>query len=122
MKLIGTLTIRMFEAGDAFRLLAAVGAVSGAKKAVTITGGYETRDGATFELEFRGPIPDAQPVKEFLEPQLRAASSRTVEATFELSFADGLAMEGDAAATLTDRLCRFASGAAHVSATAEAKP
>ena len=89
---------------------------------MAITGGYETRDGATFELDFRGPIPDAQPVKEFLDPQLRAASSRTVEATFELSFAAGLAMDGDAAGTLTERLCRFASGAAHVSATAEAKP
>ena len=119
--MIGTLTIRMFEAGDAFRLLGTVGAVSGAEKVVAITGGYETSDGGTFELEFRGPVPDAQPVKEFLEPQLRSAQSKTVEASFELSFADGLTLEGDAAETLTDRLCRFASGAAHVSATAEAK-
>ena len=119
---IGTLTIRMFDAGDAFRLLGTVGAVSAAEKVVAIAGGYETPDGGTFELEFRGPVPDAQPVKEFLEPQLRSAKSRTIEATFELSFAEGLAMEGVAAETLTDRLCRFASGAAHVSAMAEAKP
>ena len=118
---IGMLTIRMFEAGDAFRLLGAVGAVSGAEKVVTIEGGYETRDGGTFEMEFRGPVPDAQPVREFLEPQLRDAESRKVEAKFELSFGDGLPMEGDAAETLTERLCRFASGAAYVSATAEAK-
>ena len=51
---IGVLTVRMFEAGDAFRLLGAVGAVSGAEKIVTITGGYETREGGSFELEFRG--------------------------------------------------------------------
>ena len=120
--MVGTLTIRMFDAGDAFRLLGTVGAVSAAQKVVAITGGYETPDGGTFELDFRGSVPDAQPVKEFLEPQLRSAKSRTVEATFELSFSEGLAMEGDAAGTLTDRLCRFASGAAHVSATAEAKP
>ena len=44
VKAIGALTIRMFEAGDAFRLLGAVGAVSGAEKIVTITGGYETRE------------------------------------------------------------------------------
>ena len=118
---IGVLTIRMFEAGDAFRLLGAVGAVSGAEKVVTITGGYETRDGGTFEMEFNGPVPDAQPVREFLEPQLRDARSRKVEAKFELSFGDGLPMTGDAAETLTERLCRFASGAAYVSATAEAK-
>ena len=50
------LSIRMFEAGDAFRLLGAVGAVSGAEKIVTISGGYETRDGGSFELDFRGPV------------------------------------------------------------------
>ena len=118
---IGTLTIRMFEAGDAFRLMGAVGAVQGADKTVAITGGYETRDGGSFELEFRGPPLDAQPVREFLEPQLRDASSQNLQAEFELVFADGLAMQGDAAEKLTERLARFASGAAYVSATAEAK-
>ena len=115
------LTIRMFEAGDAFRLLGAIGAVSGAERIVTITGGYETRDGGSFELEFRGPVSDAQPVREFLEPQLRDASSRNLEAGFELTFESGLSMEGDAAEKLTERLSRFASGAAYVSATAEVK-
>ena len=119
--MIGTLKIRMFDAGDAFRLLGAVGAVSGAQKVLALTGGYETPDGGTFELDFRGPVLDAEPVKEFLEQQLRGAKSTTVEATFDLSFTEGLPMEGGAAETLTDSLCRFASGAAHVSATAEAK-
>ena len=118
---IGILTIRMFEAGDAFRLLSAVGAVSGAEKTVTITGGYETREGGSFELEFRGPVPDAQPVKEFLEPQLRDATSKNLEAAFQLAFAEGLSMRGDAAEKFTERLSKFASGAAYVSATAEVK-
>ena len=118
---IGVLAIRMFEAGDAFRLLGAVGAVSGAEKTVTFEGGYETRNGGSFELEFRGPVADAQPVREFIEPQLRDASARTLQAGFELVFAEGLAMQGDAAEKLTERLSRFASGAAYVSATAEAK-
>ena len=118
---IGALTIRLFEAGDAFRLLGAVGAVSGAGRVVTMEGGYETRDGGTFELEFRGPVTDAQPVREFLEPQLRDASTTDLKAGFELTFEDGLSMAGDAAEKLTERLSRFASGAAYVSATAEAK-
>ena len=118
---IGSLTVRMFEAGDAFRLLGAVGAVSGAEKIVTIKGGYETRDGGSFELEFRGPVPDAQPVKEFLEPQLRDSSFKSLDASFHLTFAEGLSMQGDAAEKLAERLSRFASGAAYVSATAEVK-
>ena len=118
---IGTLTIRLFEAGDAFRLMGAVGSVQGADKTVTIEGGYETRDGGSFELEFRGPPADAQPVREFLEPQLRDASSHSLQARFELVFVDGLAMQGDDAEKLTERLARFAGGAAYVSAAAEAK-
>ena len=84
---------------------------------VGVTGGYETADG---ESEFRGPVPDGEPVNEFLQQQLRGAKSTTVEAAFDLSFTEGLPMAGDAEKTLTDRLCRFASGAVHVSATAEA--
>ncbi len=115
---IAVLTIRMFEAGDAFRLLGAVGAVSGADKLVTLSGGYETRDRGSFELVFRGPVSDAQPVREFLEPQLRDAASQTLEIGFELSFPGGLSMQGDAAEKTTERLSRFASGAAFVMATA----
>ena len=64
---------------------------------------------------------DAQPVREFLEPQLRAASDGSVEVGFELTFSKGLSMKGEAAEKLSARLARFASGAAHVSATARVK-
>ena len=118
---IGNLTIRMFEAGDGFRLLGPIGAVSGAKKTVRMEGGYETREGGEFMFEFSGPVQDAQPVREFIEPQLRDGEARNLEVRFELAFAEGLAMRGDAAEKLTERLTRFASGAAYVSATAEGK-
>ena len=117
---VGSVSIRMFEAGDAFRLLPAVRAVAGAEKKVTLEGGYETRDGGSFVLEFQGSVEDAQPVREFLEPQLRDASSGNLEAGFELAFGEGLSMQGDAADKFTERLSKFASGAAYVSATAEA--
>ena len=64
---------------------------------------------------------DAQPVKEFLDPQLRDANSQNLEVGFALTFEDGLSMQSDAAEKLTERLARFASGAAYVSATAEAR-
>ena len=116
---IGTLKIRMFEAGDGFRLLGAVGALPGAEKVVTMRGGYETSADGAFELDFRGPVPDAQPVREFLEPQLRDARTNSLEIGFQLRFADGLPMQGDAAEQLTERQTRLGSAAAYVSALAE---
>ena len=47
-------------------------------------------------------------------------ATRNLEAGFELTFAEGLPMAGDAAETFTERLPRFAGGAAQVSATAHA--
>ena len=96
-----------------------MGAVSGAEKIVELTGGYETTNGGSFELEFRGSVPDAQPVKEFLEPQLRAASTQSIETVFQLTFAQGLSMRGDTAEKITERLARFSSGPAYVAATAK---
>ena len=119
VKSIGFLSIQLFEASDAFRVFNAVGAVSGAEKIVELTGGYETTNGGSFELEFRGSVPDAQPVKEFLEPQLRAASTQSIETVFQLTFAQGLSMRGDTAEKITERLARFSSGPAYVAATAK---
>ena len=116
---IGVLEIRMFEAGDGFRLLGAVGAVPGAEKVVTMRGGYETGADGSFELDFRGPVPDAQPVREFLGPQLRDARTTSLEIGFRLRFPDGLLMQGGAAEQLTDRLTRLGGAAAYVSAVAE---
>ena len=116
---IGELSIQLFEASDAFRVFSAVGATSGAEKIVKLTGGYETTEGGSFELEFRGSLSDAQPVKEFLEPQLRAASTKSIETVFRLTFAQGLSMQGDVAEKVTERLARFTSGAAYVSAVAK---
>ena len=116
---IGDLTLRLFDAGDAFRLLGVAGRIAGADKTVALEGGYETADGGGCELEFNGPLPDAQPVREFLEPQLRAAAATRLEASIGFVFHDaGLAMRGDAPEQLAEQLCRFASGAAFVSATA----
>ena len=114
---IRTLNIRLFDASDAFRLLSVVGRIAAAEKKVLLNGGYETAAGGACELDFSGPVAEAQPVREFLEPQLRAASTTNLEASFTLSFEDGLAMQSEAPERLADDLCRHASSAAHVSAT-----
>jgi hypothetical protein len=118
---IHLLRIRMFDAGDAFKLLGVLGSVQGARKVAKLSGGYETAEGGRLEFEFSGPSTDAQVLKEFLDPQLRAASEKTLNAEFELQFDGGLSVTTDAPERLADRLTRYASGAAYVTAMAETK-
>ena len=115
---IATLQIRSFNPEDGFRLLGPGGSVPAAEKEVRITGEYETTAGGSLELKFKGPVPDAGPVKEFLGPQLRAASDSNVDVSLTLRFKQGLTLKGRGPEKLTERLSRFASGSAHVTAAA----
>jgi len=117
---IRAMDLKLFDPADAFRLLGLVGAIQQADKKVVMAGGYETTDGAIMELTFEGPPADAQPVKDFLDPQLRAAKDKDLSVTFSVAFAeDGLALAGDAPEKLAERLTKFGTGAAYVAITAE---
>ena len=124
-KTITSLSLRVFDADDAFRLLGAVGGISGAEKHLLMTGEYETAEKSTFTVEFDGVPKDAEPLKEFLVPQFRAARSAggdtNLQTTYSLRFEEGLSLDGDAAEKLTERLARFATGAVFVEAQAEAE-
>ena len=88
------------------------------KAAAIFEGGYATATGSTLHIDFQGAPADAQPLKEFLDAQLRAAPEKTMNARFELGFTAGLSLSGDAADKLTEQLTRFASGSAYVEAVA----
>ncbi|MCB1127140.1 MAG: hypothetical protein KDM81_11620, partial [Verrucomicrobiae bacterium] len=117
---VQVLSVRLFDATDGFRMLGSVNAEKGCSKKVKLAGGYVTQGGGELQIEFDGPPQDALPVKDFLVPQLNAARERDVQATFILTFDPGLALSGDEPERLTERLAKFASGAAYVAATAEA--
>lgn len=119
---IAWLSIRVFEQADGFKLLGVVGAIRSAEVAVRVSGSIETPAKSTIEIEFKGTAPDAQVLREFLEPQSRAASYAEVQVAFDLSFADGLPTSGEPPAKLIEQLTRFATGSAYVEATAEATP
>jgi hypothetical protein len=116
---ISILTLRVFDQGDAFKLLAAVNTVQGATKTVRLEAEYVTIKGATLELTFEGTPEDALPVKDFLDPQLRAATDKELGSTYTFNFSEGLDLAGDGPEKITERLARFASGAAYVEATAQ---
>ena len=117
---VASLTLKIYDAGDGFKLLGLVGAIPKADKQVSIQGEYETAEGSELSIEFKGKVPDAQPVKDFLDPQLRAAEEKDVTITFDLNFNPGLPMQGDEPEKMTQRLTRFGTGACFVLATAEA--
>lgn len=116
---VGVLTIKLYDAADAFKVMALSAGIPQASKRVAIEGGYETTAEGELSLEFQGPIEDAQPVKDFLEPQLRAAKEKQLSVIITVTFNEGLDLAGGEPDKLTERLGKYGSGAAYVSASAK---
>lgn len=118
---LGSLTVRLFEVSDGFKLVAISQAVQGSQKHVVLEGSFETSEESTMEFHFEGTARDAAAMREYLEPQFRAASEGDLKSSITFSFDDGLDLTGDAAGTFIERLTKHASAAAYVEAVAEAK-
>lgn len=117
---VDRVTVRLFEYGDAFKLIPVVGTIQGAKKSVALSGSYQTTEDSTMEFEFAGTPSDASTMKSYLEPQFRAAKETGLRASLGFDFDGGLDL-GAEADKFIERLTRFASAAAHVEAIAEIK-
>lgn len=115
---IGRLTLELYDAGDGFRVLSSAAGVPKASMQTQIEAQYETADGGTLGLNFSGPSADVGPVKDFLEPQLRAATQTDCAVTITLSFHDGVDPSGDEPEKVSERLARYGGGVAYVTASA----
>ncbi|ARV59179.1 hypothetical protein BZZ01_11540 [Nostocales cyanobacterium HT-58-2] len=120
IKKISLLSLRVFDGSDGFKLLNVINTLSSADKQVKLTAEYETTNSSSFSIEFAGEVSDAQPIRGFLEPQLRAAFETHLEITFTLSYVNGLDINADEPEKITEKLTRFATGAAFVEAYVEA--
>lgn len=118
---IDRFAIRLFEYGDAFKLIPIANSIAGTKRSVTLEGGYTTNQDSEMMFEFKGEAQDAATIKDYLEPQFRAAKVTDLKTTILFDFDGGLALDGDAADKFVEKLTRFASAAAYVEATAEVK-
>jgi len=118
---ITALELKIFDASDAFKLMGPVGAVSNCEKHMKIEGDYATVSASELHIEYKGTIEDAKPIKDFLEPQLRAAKEKDVNVTLGIKFSAGLSLEGKEAEAFSERLTRFGTGVVYVTATAEGK-
>lgn len=111
---VAALHIRPFDSADSLKLMSVIRSVPNATKAIELDVDYETTQGSAATVAFRGALDDALPVKDFVEPQLRAASDRSVAARYTLTFTPPLALAGDAPAKLIERLTRLSSTSAEV--------
>jgi hypothetical protein len=118
---LASITVRLFEVSDGFKLVAISQAVQGAQKHVKLQGGFETAGKSTMEFEFEGTAQDAAAMREYLEPQFRAATEGDLKTAITFMFDDGLDLHGEASETFIERLTRHASAAAYVEAIAEAE-
>jgi len=118
---VDRIVIRLFEYGDAFKLIPIANTIAGTKRGVSLEGGYTTAQDSEMMFEFRGDAQDASTIKDYLEPQFRAAKVTDLKTSVSFDFEGGLALEGDAPDKFIEKLTRFASAAAYVEATAEVK-
>ncbi|WP_412049467.1 ATP-binding protein [Hoeflea sp. Naph1] len=118
---VDRVVIRLFEYGDAFKLIPIANSVAGTKRTVKIAGSFITTQDSEMQFEFSGVAQDASTMKDYLEPQFRAAKETDLQTSIYFDFEGGLALNGDAADKFIEKLTRFASAAAYVEATAEVK-
>lgn len=117
---VKVLHIRVFEHGDAFKLIPIASLVTGAAKHVTLEGMFQTAEDSEMEFKFDGTVKDASSVKDFFAMQFNAAKDADLNATIRFTFDGGMPLDGDAPEQLISRLSQ-SSAAAHVEARAEAQ-
>ena len=118
VEVLSGLAMRFFTVSG-FRLLPVLGGLSGPTKRIVVTASYETSDGATLQLEYDGGVDDAKPLKEFLDAQFRGAASTALHVHYFLEFPDGLDLTGEDPKSLEEKMTRFVTETADV--TAEVK-
>jgi hypothetical protein len=119
VKKISRMSLRVFDSGDAFKLMGAIARVTSGEITVQLEASYETQNNSNLEMEFQGAIADMGPIKDFLQSQFRASAENSLDTTFKISYAEGLSLTGDEPEKFTEQLSKFATGTALVEACAE---
>ena len=76
---IDRVVIRLFEYGDAFKLIPIANTIAGTKRSVKLEGSYITTQDSEMQFEFNGVAQDASTMKDYLEPQFRAAKETELQ-------------------------------------------
>lgn len=116
---IARLSITPFEVAHLFMLLNVVESVPGATKTTNLTIEFETVNGTLIGVTAEGTVADVKQLRDFVEPQVRAAADKNLQAVIRLAFSEGLKLSEDEPEKIVERLTRFGTSAAFVEATVE---
>ncbi len=111
---VEAVTIRPFEAQDVLRALVVINSQSNAKKHVELSIDLETKDESVMEIKYDGATEDARPLKDFIDPQLRAAADFNLDGVFTIRFNEPLPAKVESINPLAEKLARVAFGSALV--------
>lgn len=115
---LNKLVVKFFEAPAAFKVHQAIATVGNAEVSCRFEASMEADGVETFKVEFAGKMDKANPVKAFLDAQIRTANDSNFEATYTITFRAGLALVGVEPEVLTKNLTRYGAGEAYVEAHA----
>lgn len=119
MESVGSLAIEIENDSEALKLLGLVNTVTeaGEKKAEIVADISSPQD-SEVSIRFSGKTSDATSLKEYLEPQMRAAQHRNITVKFTLTFPQGLTVDPASTQKISDKLCKLTSLSVLVTATA----
>ena len=117
----GSMNIRPYDKGDALKLIPLVKSVPNCTKRIELEASFETSAGSEASVTFKGDLEDATPLKDYLEPQFRAATETDASIIFRLHFDPPLSVQSKAEDELVKRLARLVSPVAHIQAVVAEK-
>jgi hypothetical protein len=117
-----SLRIRLFEYKGAFSVYQAVATYPAAEAVCRFQAGITGEGITVFEVTFEGSVSKASAVKNFLDPQFRAAKEQTLEATYSLAFKTPLPTRAEKAGEFISAMTKYGGGEAYVEAQAAEAP
>lgn len=115
---IQRLSIRMFDAGAAWKVHQAMATVPAGKVTAQLEAALAAEGVEQLRVEYRGAVDKANAVKGFLDPQLRAARESDFTASYTVAFEPALRLDGDAPERFAKEITRYGGGEAFVEAQA----
>lgn len=115
---ISKLTIEMTEAVSAWKVHQSAATLQGIGVSCSLVVELAAEGIDKFRIEFDGRLDKANPVKSFLEPNIRAAEDVIFTARYTLMFDPALSMKADTPENLARNLTKAGGGEAYVEAEA----